>query len=639
MKPFVLICFIVVFISLGIAQPAKKTGVSKPVESTSPVVKAAFLKRNFLLDPAVFSENSITDRSNGIKELKIKLRHLKTASISFTDASASSKRETTADLQNNFGTYSVQPDAAGFTYELIYINTTILMYNGQSIEPLEYKCVYHGTKEQQALAASINKMLPKQKRVNEYSTDENNRIMRIYLLNNTPDKDKGYMMLFYDANSGEDKTNDGSKILQELVDGISPMKINDYISFSKINASKFNFDFALPDSAKENNGMYSFSKPSGTLFLTKIADASGGYAALTEAYSPNYGTIQEKGPVEKHSLYNGINIFTCLFTILSPGQYKTLYYVRVNVLVADKKIIKAPLQIVLQSFSSDLAEFNKLNTFILNSISLPGNLTKASIKLVKEEYKNSDAITPHKEIVPQKPITKTTAEITTKKESGSNNPITSTDKSYSETKTFSEGMAVVINNNKKYGYINESNQVVIPLIYDYASEFKEGLGAVNVGEPGYINEHYGFVDKAGKVIIPLMYEKTGFWFSEGCVQMMLHGKWGFVDTKNKTIVPFIYEEAVGFHEGFAAIKLNGKWGYVNKSGKVTISLKYDRTFRFSNGIASVKLNGKWGYINTEGEEIIAPVYDDVYWYKDGKAKVVLNGKNIIVDKTGKEVIE
>ena len=192
---------------------------------------------------------------------------------------------------------------------------------------------------------------------------------------------------------------------------------------------------------------------------------------------------------------------------------------------------------------------------------------------------------------------------------------------------------IVTRTGDKFGFKDSEGNTVVPLIYDYASEFKNGMAGVKQGEK------YGFIDRSGQVAIPLTYDKTGFYFSEDCVSMAVNNKWGFITNKEKIIVPFIYEETVGFNEGLAAVKLNGLWGFVDKAGKVVIPFKYDRTFGFHEGLSSVRLNSKWGYINKKGEEVIPVIYDDVYSFTDGKVKVILNGQSIYLDRNGNKVTQ
>jgi hypothetical protein len=159
----------------------------------------------------------------------------------------------------------------------------------------------------------------------------------------------------------------------------------------------------------------------------------------------------------------------------------------------------------------------------------------------------------------------------------------------------------VIKSSDKYGFMDANGAEVVPLKYDYAHNFSEGLAAVK------LNGKWGFIDKMGKEVIPLKYDNVSALFCDG------------------------------FWEGLAPVELNGKWGFINKSGEEVISFRYDFTWGFSEGLAAVKLNGKWGYIDRCGKQIIPFRYDEAYNFLDDIAKVELNMKLFNIDKKGDNV--
>lgn len=76
-------------------------------------------------------------------------------------------------------------------------------------------------------------------------------------------------------------------------------------------------------------------------------------------------------------------------------------------------------------------------------------------------------------------------------------------KGYDSIDCLKEGLAVV-SKDGKYGFINKSGKLVIPLEYGYAQAFSEGLASVQ-GADG----KYGFINKTGKVVIPFKYTGIG----------------------------------------------------------------------------------------------------------------------------------
>ena len=202
---------------------------------------------------------------------------------------------------------------------------------------------------------------------------------------------------------------------------------------------------------------------------------------------------------------------------------------------------------------------------------------------------------------------------------------------YNYASDFSEGLALV-RLNGKFGIVDKTGREIIPPKYDEVRYFSEGLAKVK------LNDKYGFVDKTGKVVIPLKYEDAGS-FSEGLALVRLNGKYGFVDKTGKEVIPLKYEYAYSFSEGLALVKLNDKYGFVDKTGKEVIPLKYKYANCFSEGLAGVKSFLFWGFIDKSGNVIVESKYDWVSpFFSEGLAIVELNGKRGFVDKTGKEVI-
>ncbi len=395
-------CFI--FIGAAFAQSPAKKSVVKPNAATKSsvekkpivVLKAPFLLRNFALDPSMFS-GKIDTNSRGSKELNIKMLAVKSASISISNASASSINEFSTSMNRSFSSYFVRPDNAGFTYHRNFSSTAQLIFNKENVDLLEYKMVYHGTKSQQELAKAMS-LMPKVRNLNEkpggalpaneYDTDANNRIMRIYMLRCTPGEDKGFLMLYYEANIADDRNNDAIAKLQTMVDGISTMNLQEQFNFVAIKDKAFAIDLAMPaGTTHEYDSRYSLKGLSGSLAIKKVADATQGYAKLLEDIFVSYGTVTNTGDIVQHKLYNGLRVFSRTLTIeKNDDAYKSTWYQVVNVVVPDRKILQKPIQVSLTLFSKNSQETNAINAYILNSIALPGTLTKAALIKTKESY-------------------------------------------------------------------------------------------------------------------------------------------------------------------------------------------------------------------------------------------------------------
>lgn len=109
-----------------------------------------------------------------------------------------------------------------------------------------------------------------------------------------------------------------------------------------------------------------------------------------------------------------------------------------------------------------------------------------------------------------------------------------------------EGMILVMDQDDKWGFLDEKHNVVIPCTWDYAENFAEGMARVCK------DELFGFIDKTGKLVIPCKYAKE-YDFSEGLAGVMdpMTGKYGFIDKTGRVIIPFKWQDVTPFENGWA----------------------------------------------------------------------------------------
>jgi WG containing repeat len=192
--------------------------------------------------------------------------------------------------------------------------------------------------------------------------------------------------------------------------------------------------------------------------------------------------------------------------------------------------------------------------------------------------------------------------------------ITMTFKSYSQENQTILAKAEL---NKKFGCIDLKGNEVIPVKYDDIGFWGNNLIPVNIGakEIDYQKEggKWGYYNNVGILYIPLQFDMAET-FSEGIAAVKLKKKWGFIDSTGKIIIDPIYDEVRMFKEGLCAVSLNKKWGFINRKGEEMIDLQYGEASEFEEGIASVfigeRTNEDWekpkGYyclINNKGDRI------------------------------------
>jgi len=189
----------------------------------------------------------------------------------------------------------------------------------------------------------------------------------------------------------------------------------------------------------------------------------------------------------------------------------------------------------------------------------------------------------------------------------------------------------------KWGFIDLSGKVVVPLIYDHVYPFSDGLAIVK------INGRHGAINQSGEVIVPYIYDYVTT-FSNGLAMVELNRKYGMINKSGKIVTPIIYDYIYPFSDGLAKIKLKNVYGLIDISGEVVVPVRYNDISDFWDGLARVSLNSKIGFINNHGIEIIPPLYDGANNFWKGIADVWLNGKKHddcrygCIDTTGKVVI-
>ena len=146
--------------------------------------------------------------------------------------------------------------------------------------------------------------------------------------------------------------------------------------------------------------------------------------------------------------------------------------------------------------------------------------------------------------------------------------------SFDKTSDFSEGLAAVGINGRGYGYIDKNMRIAIPLRYDYAGDFENGIA------PAVIGERRFFIDKNGNelpspLIDSLTKYRTVGAYCEDTVRV-----------SNLSISIFDLADH-NANDGLA-----GLWGYVDKDGNEIVSPRFVYACDFLNGIA-VAAEGEW----------------------------------------------
>lgn len=231
-------------------------------------------------------------------------------------------------------------------------------------------------------------------------------------------------------------------------------------------------------------------------------------------------------------------------------------------------------------------------------------------------------------------------------------------------------LAVVRNEEGKYGYVNEKGVEIIPCQYDIAYAFNTN-GLAPVGKKTGITSEgkniykWGFINKKDELVIPMEYDNVEKIVEVGSLLGVAKQvdtdeagdpvlQWGYINVQGKAMTGFKYCYAIsawsksGLCIVYDLTEKGSEYGVINKKGEEIISFgKYHNLYLSKNDsglIAAEKqidldTNGepvyKWGFIDENDNEIIPFQYDAFsYWGDNGLIPV---GKAVFNDE-GESVV-
>ena len=112
----------------------------------------------------------------------------------------------------------------------------------------------------------------------------------------------------------------------------------------------------------------------------------------------------------------------------------------------------------------------------------------------------------------------------------------------------------------------------------------------------------------GKVVIPCIWNSASD-FSEGLARVEnKNSRWGYIDITGEVVIPCEWSDALDFSEGLAGVRdlhipftSAPKWGFIDMRGVLAIPYTWDFVDSFKNGMATVKDHkGNFLIIDKEG---------------------------------------
>ena len=144
---------------------------------------------------------------------------------------------------------------------------------------------------------------------------------------------------------------------------------------------------------------------------------------------------------------------------------------------------------------------------------------------------------------------------------------------------FSEGLAAVVADNGKVGFINYDNEMVIPAVYDYVVDydymFEDGVCILVDGQ----TKQYGAINRQGDMKLPMEYSDILKGAGESTWYIVKDYKWGLVDADMNIIFEPIYDNIrSNSNERNAYLTLNGVKQLVSYDGEVLLPFVINETW-------------------------------------------------------------
>ena len=199
---------------------------------------------------------------------------------------------------------------------------------------------------------------------------------------------------------------------------------------------------------------------------------------------------------------------------------------------------------------------------------------------------------------------------------------------------FSEGLALFVTEDEKYGFVDRNGNIAIHAQFERAMPFCGGFAIIRQ------DGKYGFIDKTGRIVINPQFQEVRN-FSEGMAAFYDGRQWGYINTKGAYAINPQFDYAGSFSQGMAVVKQGEKYGYINKKGRLVINPQFDYASSFSDGLAAIgnKESG-FGYISKDGQIKINPQFGYAGNFYNGIAPVRSSGafKWGLINKSGQYVV-
>lgn len=181
---------------------------------------------------------------------------------------------------------------------------------------------------------------------------------------------------------------------------------------------------------------------------------------------------------------------------------------------------------------------------------------------------------------------------------------------------FSEGRALFVTREGKYGYLDVKGNVIVPPLYDCAYPYSEGLALVGMadskGRMGYqMIDRQGHVNFAVQLVNGLLDEQMG----DGLLlyEELTNHHIAYLD---KTGTPALYlsdeiKGCIPFKDGLAVFQTGTGYGVINKKGEKLIPARYDKITILGKNRVALWMGDKCVLADEKGRKLSVVEYDSI----------------------------
>lgn len=178
---------------------------------------------------------------------------------------------------------------------------------------------------------------------------------------------------------------------------------------------------------------------------------------------------------------------------------------------------------------------------------------------------------------------------------------------------FKDGMAG-IRLNSCWGFIDERLRIIVPPRYGTLTNcFSEGLAAVC--EPQGVYGLFGYINKRGQEVIPLKYD-LAYNFHEGLAVVMQGEKCGVINKKDQVVIDFSYDTLSSCVGGTFIYIYKNEVGVLDKLGGKIISKEsdddvvsdydlFDNIISFNEDMDLSEEDGRWVFRDEQGKVLFS----------------------------------